>query len=126
MLPRTSPALPARVYIRAVTLAVDVPVKIGIAVDVDVDIPAMPVASTPGITPCRAQSDAGGKGKCRRGYIPGWIIRIGRIGWIRPCPIHHSRVVCWDVHHLGVGRLNLDHGSLRRRLLDDHRLLFRG
>jgi hypothetical protein len=136
MLPRTLPSLPTRFHIRPVTLTVDVSIEVGIAVDVDIHIAAAPVASTPGIPPCRAQRHAGGKGNRRRRRIPTvWIIRIGRIGWIGPCAIYHRRVVARDVHHLGIGRLNLDHGGLRRRLLDDrgwrcgllddHRLLFR-
>lgn len=126
MLPGASTALPPRGHIRPVTLAVDVPVNVGIAVDVDVDIPTAPVATTPGIPPCRAQRDASGKGKCRRSHIPGGIIHIGWIGGIRPGAIHHCGVVRRDVHHLGIGRFDLDHGGLCLGLLDDHRLLFRG
>ena len=126
MLPRTLPPLPACFHIRPVTLAVDVRIEIGIAVDVDVDITTVPVASTPGVAPCRAQRHTSGKGKCPRGHSSVGIIRIGRIGWIGPCTIHHSRIVRRDVHHLGIGRFDLDHGGLRCGLLDDHRLLFRG
>jgi hypothetical protein len=137
MLPGASPTLPPCFHIRPVILAVDVPVKIGIAVDVNVDIPAVPVASSPGIPPGRAQRDASGKGQCPCCHISVWIIRIGWIGWIGPCTIHHRRVVGWDVHHLRIGRLNPDHSGLlrcrllddrgwRRGWLDDHRLLFCG
>ena len=126
MLPGASATLPTRFYLRPIILAVDIRINIGIAVDIDVDIAAAPVASTPGVTPCRADCDAGGKGKGHPGRIPGRIIIVRRIGGIRPGAIHHGRVVGRDVHHLGIGRFNLDHGGLCLGLLDDHRLLVCG
>ena len=51
----------SRVALRLVLLAIDVGVEVVVAVDIDIDLAVTPVASAPGMPPCRADSDTHAK-----------------------------------------------------------------
>ena len=84
-------------------------VEVVVAIDVDVDVAAAPVA----IAPQRAaDDDAGGEAEQRAAVgivaIAGRIPVIRRVRRIRPCAVHHGRVVRRHVDDFGIGRLDLD------------------
>src|SRR5262249_15032168 len=88
---------------------VDVVREASVVVDVDVHVAAPPVAVAPERAPDRHAYAERERGRAER--VAGRV-RIGRrVRGVRPRTVDDGRIVGGHVDHLGIGRLDLDHGG---------------